>query len=71
MNGTHWLALGLVFSGLATQAAGVHDWAEVFSPKFIFGSMGVVGGVLVGLFSKQLFRDPTQQERRTDRPPAE
>lgn len=66
MTARHYVALGLILGGIAAQAASVHSWNEVLSPAFVFGSFGVIGGTLINLFSPEIGRDPTSQDRRTD-----
>ena len=66
MSAGHWLAIGLVLSGIATQIQGLHSWGEVTSPAFVSGLILNIGGVITSMFTRQLGRDPTQRERQDD-----
>lgn len=51
LNAQHWLAIGLVLTGLAGPIGAMHDWSEAVKPAFIAGALTQIGGVVVAVFS--------------------
>lgn len=69
MSKGHWLAIGLLLTGFATQIQGLHTWTEMLTPAFLSGMLLNIGGVITAMVSPQIGRDPTSQDRRGDAKP--
>lgn len=54
LKATHWIVLGLVVGGVATQLSNVHDgWSEVWTPRFVAGMLMQVSSAIVALFTNK------------------
>jgi uncharacterized membrane protein HdeD (DUF308 family) len=51
LSGTHWAAIGLALSGIATQIGAMHTWQEAASPQAVAGFLQTIAAVLVAIHS--------------------
>jgi hypothetical protein len=54
MRTNHWLVVGMLATGLASNIVAMHDWSEVYSPAGVAGILLTVGSVLTALFSEKV-----------------
>ena len=47
----HWVILSGCLVSIAAMGAAVQSWADVLSPAFVFGVVGVIGTNLAGIYA--------------------
>lgn len=50
MTRTHWITLALFLAGLSSMVGALHDWAEMLTPQFLGGVMGIGASVINASF---------------------
>lgn len=47
----HWIILAGCFVAIGTMGSAFDTWADVLSPKFVFGVLGVIGSNIAGFYA--------------------